>query len=217
MTAHSTGYDLAKRVIDMCVALIALALLSPVIAIVAVLVASGLGRPVLFRQARAGRAGKPFTLVKFRTMRDIDPARGLISDADRLTPLGQRLRSTSLDELPSLWNVVKGDMSLVGPRPLPTQYLNRYSPTEARRHDVLPGLTGLAQVRGRNALSWPAKFAFDLQYVERRSLGLDLRIIVETVRTVVRRTGIAADGEATAPEVLGSHASSGMAKRGADA
>jgi lipopolysaccharide/colanic/teichoic acid biosynthesis glycosyltransferase len=203
--------------VDVCVAVIASLILLPVLASVAIVVASGLGRPVLFRQVRAGRNGKPFTLIKFRTMRDIDPAHGLISDADRLTPLGRRLRSTSLDELPSLWNVLRGDMSLVGPRPLPVQYLGRYSPKEARRHDVRPGITGLAQVRGRNALSWADKFGFDVAYVESRSPSLDMRIIAETVLTVIRRNGIAADGEATAPEFLGTGARSTRSKRGADA
>jgi lipopolysaccharide/colanic/teichoic acid biosynthesis glycosyltransferase len=172
-------------------------------AVTANLVAVGLGRPVLFRQSRAGRNGKPFTLVKFRTMRDVDPAANRVTDADRLTGLGRFLRSTSLDELPTLCNVLSGDMSIVGPRPLPTRYLDRYSPAEARRHQVRPGITGLAQVRGRNLLSWQEKFRFDVQYVDDRSLSLDLRILAATVAIVFRRDGISAEGEATAPEFWG--------------
>ena len=197
-------HDRVQRTIDVTVAALALILLSPVILAVAVLVAWRLGRPVLFRQERPGLHGRTFTMVKFRTMRDVDPSRGMITDADRLTRLGRILRSTSLDELPTFVNILKGDMSLVGPRPLLVRYLDRYTPTQARRHEVRPGLTGLAQVRGRNALTWEAKFDLDVWYVQHRTLPLNLRIIAETFLTVVRRDGIAAAGDATMPEFTGS-------------
>jgi lipopolysaccharide/colanic/teichoic acid biosynthesis glycosyltransferase len=164
---------------------------------------------VLFRQTRAGLGGRPFRVVKFRTMRDVDPRRGLVTDAERLTPFGRWLRSTSLDELPTLWNVLSGDMTLVGPRPLPVRYLPRYSPTQGRRHEVRPGITGLAQVRGRNLLGWDAKLALDVSYVDARCAALDLRILRDTVVAVLRRDGITAEGEATAPEFLGSSAVAG--------
>ncbi|GGR92209.1 hypothetical protein GCM10010169_40750 [Micromonospora fulviviridis] len=195
--------DRRKRVLDVVAALLLLILAAPVTAVVAVAVAVGLGRPVLFRQPRAGRHGRTFRLVKFRTMRPPDPARGLVEDADRLTPLGRFLRATSLDELPSLWNVLRGDMSLVGPRPLLPEYLPRYSPTQARRHEVRPGITGLAQVRGRNSLSWEDKLRLDVRYVDTRTLRLDLSILLATVGTVLRREGISAAGMATAPEFVG--------------
>jgi lipopolysaccharide/colanic/teichoic acid biosynthesis glycosyltransferase len=191
-------------VVDVLAALAGLLVLLPVLLVVTVAVALALGRPVLFRQARAGLHGKPFTVLKFRTMLDVDPRRGLVTDAERLTRFGRFLRSTSLDELPSLWNVLCGDMSLVGPRPLPVRYLPRYSPEQARRHEVRPGVTGLAQARGRNSLSWDEKFAFDVSYVDDRSITLDLRILWETAATVLRRDGISAAGEATAAEFLGS-------------
>ncbi|MET7864836.1 sugar transferase [Micromonospora taraxaci] len=198
--------DRGKRVIDVVAAVILLALLVPVIATVALLVAVGLGRPVLFRQLRTGRHGDPFELIKFRTMRAPDPRLGLVEDGDRLTPLGRWLRATSLDELPTLWNVLRGEMSLVGPRPLLPEYLPRYSPHQARRHEVRPGVTGLAQVRGRNGLSWETKFDLDVEYVDTRCLALDLTILAATVRTVLRREGISAAGVATAPTFLGSPA-----------
>lgn len=203
------GYARAKRAADLLTAAVGLVVLAPVLAIVAVAVALALGRPVLFRQARAGLAGRPFTLVKFRTMRDVDPARGLVTDAERLTPFGQFLRSTSLDELPSLYNVLCGHMSLVGPRPLPVRYLPRYSAAQARRHEVRPGITGLAQVRGRNLLGWDEKFRLDVSYVDERCAGLDLRILAGTALAVLRRDGISAAGEATAPEFLGGSAPAG--------
>jgi lipopolysaccharide/colanic/teichoic acid biosynthesis glycosyltransferase len=196
-------HDLVQRSFDACLAAVALALLSPLVVIVAVLVGAALGRPVLFRQARPGLHGRPFTLVKFRTMLDVDPERGLISDADRMTRLGRLLRATSLDELPTLWNVLRGEMNLVGPRPLRMRYLTRYTPEQARRHLVRPGVTGLAQVRGRNALSWEEKFAWDVWYVDNRSLVLNARICAETVMTVLRRDGISAEGAVTAREFLG--------------
>ncbi|MEV7631652.1 sugar transferase [Microbacterium sp. NPDC089318] len=190
-------YDVLKRVLDLVSAGVALVLLSPVIAAVALAVAVKLGRPVLFAQKRPGRDEKIFTLYKFRSMRDVDPAKGLVTDEDRLTPFGKLLRSTSLDELPSLWNVLRGDMSIVGPRPLLVEYLPLYSPEQARRHEVRPGITGLAQASGRNALDWPQRFEMDIAYVDTRGPRLDLRILAATLRSVVVREGITADGHAT--------------------
>jgi lipopolysaccharide/colanic/teichoic acid biosynthesis glycosyltransferase len=190
-------YDLLKRVLDVLVSAILLVVTSPLQALVAALVAMKLGRPVLFRQPRPGRNGRVFTLVKFRTMKNADPARGLVTDADRLTSFGRALRATSLDELPTLWNVLKGDMSLVGPRPLLVEYLDRYTPEQARRHEVRPGVTGLAQASGRNALAWEEKFRLDVEYVDSRSLALDIRILFATVRAVFVREGISADGHVT--------------------
>jgi lipopolysaccharide/colanic/teichoic acid biosynthesis glycosyltransferase len=201
-------HDLLQRTLDVTVALVMLVVTAPLMLAVAALVASRLGRPVFFRQPRPGLHGRTFTMVKFRTMRDVDPARGLVTDADRMTRLGRLLRATSVDELPTFLNIVKGDMSLVGPRPLLVRYLDRYTPTQARRHLVRPGLTGLAQVRGRNALSWEDRFELDVWYVDHRTLPLNLRILAETVLTVLRRDGIAAEGEATMPEFLGTAADS---------
>jgi sugar transferase EpsL len=179
----------------------ALLLASPLIALVAVLVRCRIGFPVLFRQKRAGLSGKPFTLLKFRTMTDVRDIRGrLLPDAARLTRFGTFLRATSLDELPTLMNVFRGDMSLVGPRPLPLEYVPRYSPAQRRRLEVLPGITGWAQVNGRNALSWEEKLALDVWYVGHQSLLLDLRILLRTIRCVLRREGITHQGFATAPE-----------------
>ncbi|GIJ22546.1 sugar transferase [Micromonospora lutea] len=196
--------DPVKRLFDVVLATALLLLTAPLMAAVAAAVAMRLGRPVLFRQCRIGRDDRPFELIKFRTMRAPDPARGLLTDADRLTPLGRWLRATSLDELPTLWCVLRGDMSIVGPRPLLPEYLNRYTPDQARRHEVRPGITGLAQVRGRNSLDWDTKFSLDVEYVTNHSLRLDLSILAATVRTVLRRDGISADGNATMPEFLGS-------------
>ncbi|KAE8765246.1 sugar transferase [Georgenia thermotolerans] len=204
MRARRRPYDFVKRGGDLVVAGLGLALTAPMQAAVAVAVARNLGRPVLFRQERSGRNGEPFRLVKFRTMRDVNPAAGMVSDAERMTPFGAKLRATSLDELPSLWNVLRGDMSLVGPRPLLPQYLPLYTSEQARRHEVRPGVTGYAQVSGRNALSWEERFALDVEYVERRSFLLDLRILVATIRTVVRREGIAAEGHVTMAPFIGS-------------
>lgn len=182
---------LAKRAVDLALAGIALAVLSPVLAIVALVVRVGMGSPVLFRQTRPGLGGRPFELLKFRTMRAAHHEAGRpLSDAERLTPLGKSLRSTSLDELPQLWNVIRGDMSLVGPRPLLTEYLSLYSPEQARRHEVRPGLTGWAQVNGRNTLSWERRFELDVWYVDHWSLALDLRILWLTLLRVSRREGI---------------------------
>ena len=198
-----TSYDGYKRAGDAALAGLGLVLTLPVQAVVAVLVAVKLGRPVLFKQSRPGLQGEIFTLYKFRTMKSPDPARGLVSDEHRLTPFGRTLRATSLDELPTLYNVIRGDMSLVGPRPLLVQYLSRYSLEQARRHDVRPGITGLAQASGRNALSWEQKFALDVYYVDHRSLALDLSILVKTVRALIIRDGISAADNVTMPEFLG--------------
>jgi sugar transferase EpsL len=195
---------MAKRLLDLLVAAAALLLFSPLLLLVALLVRVQLGSPVLFRQLRPGLHGKPFELIKFRTMRPESEERsGVASDAGRLTRLGRLLRSASLDELPELWNVLRGDMSLVGPRPLLMQYLSRYSPEQARRHEVRPGLTGWAQVNGRNALGWEEKFALDVWYVDNRSMLLDLRILAMTAWQVVRPRGISAEGAATMPEFMG--------------
>ena len=193
-----------KRVFDLVVTLPAFLVSIPVQGVVALLVRSRLGKPVFFRQQRPGLHGEPFEMVKFRTMLDPDPARGLVDDAQRLTRLGRFLRATSLDELPSLWNIVRGDMSLVGPRPLLMRYLPLYSTEQARRHDVRPGLTGLAQISGRNALSWEQKFELDVEYVDHHTLRGDVAILGATVGKVLRRDGIAADDSVTMPEFMGS-------------
>lgn len=192
-----------KRLMDIVLTTPALLVSLPIQAGVAAAICLTMGRPVLFRQQRPGLRGEPFEMLKFRTMHLPDPDRGLVTDADRMTRVGGFLRSTSLDELPTLWNIVKGDMSLVGPRPLLMQYLERYSPEQARRHEVRPGLTGLAQVSGRNAISWTAKFAHDVEYVDTHSFALDLKVILRTALQVVRREGISAEGEATMPEFTG--------------
>lgn len=190
-----------KRLFDLAVVLLAAPFWIPVLAVLAVLVRLKLGSPVLFRQDRPGRGGRIFQLVKFRTMTDARDASGaLLPDAVRLTPFGRWLRSSSLDELPELWNVLVGEMSLVGPRPLLVRYLERYTPEQRRRHDVPPGITGWAQVNGRNAISWEQKFALDVWYVDNRSLLLDVQILFSTVTQVFRRQGISAAGEATMPE-----------------
>jgi len=188
----------AKRLLDLSLVLPGLVLLAPVLLAVALAVRLRLGSGVFFRQERPGLYGKPFVILKFRTMLPGDGP-----DAQRLTPFGRFLRASSLDELPELLNVLAGDMSLVGPRPLLMQYLPRYTPKQARRHEVLPGITGWAQVNGRNALTWDQKFALDVWYVDNRSLALDLAILWRTLRAVVRRQGISAAGEATMPEFMG--------------
>lgn len=198
-----------KRLFDLFVVILAAPFWLPVLAVVAVLVRVKLGTPVFFRQKRPGRGAVIFEMVKFRSMTDARDAQGqLLPDAVRLTSFGKFLRSTSLDELPELWNVLRGDMSLVGPRPLLVQYLERYSPRQTRRHEVRPGITGLAQVKGRNALSWDEKFEWDVRYVETQSLWLDLTILFLTVKTVFFRTGISAAGDATMPEFRGGGARS---------
>lgn len=195
----------AKRLIDIVIAGLGLLLLSPVFLAIMIAILVERRGPVFFRQRRPGLHGRPFTLVKFRSMTDQREAAGaLLPDSARLTRLGHWLRSTSLDELPELWNVLLGAMSLVGPRPLLMQYLDRYSPEQARRHDVRPGLTGYAQIKGRNSLSWDDKLALDIWYVDHRSLALDLRIIAATMLQVIRREGISAPGEATMGEFMGS-------------
>ena len=193
-----------KRAFDVVVAGVGLVVLSPVLAVVAVLVRLRLGSPVLFRQERAGMDGAAFVLAKFRTMTDErGPDGELLPDEDRLPAFGAFLRSTSLDELPELVHVLKGDMSLVGPRPLPTKYLARYSPRQARRHEVRPGITGWAQVNGRNTTSWAERLEMDVWYVDNRSLLLDLKVLWRTVRVVASREGVAEDGRATMTEFLG--------------
>lgn len=184
-------YRPGKRLFDIFVAAAALVALSPVLAVLAVQVARKMGRPVLFVQVRPGKDAKPFRMLKFRTMRDaVGPDGAPLPDAERLTPLGAWLRATSLDELPELWNVLRGDMSLVGPRPLLMEYLPLYSPEQARRHEVRPGITGWAQINGRNAISWDEKFAHDIWYVDNAGFLLDLRILAGTVRKVLARADI---------------------------
>ena len=194
-----------SRILDLFVATAVLVLGAPVILVVAILVRVQLGSPVLFRQQRAGRGGETFELVKFRTMRDPRPGEeGPEFDEVRLTKLGRILRSTSLDELPTMVNVLRGQMAIVGPRPLPVRYLPRYSAEHARRHEVRGGITGLAQTNGRNSISWDEQLDLDVQYVEQRSLALDLRIVGRTLSTVVRREGISEEGHATRSEFPGS-------------
>lgn len=189
-----------KRLFDVSAAACALLLLSPVILAVALLIYIKLGTPVFFRQRRPGRNGRPFLMLKFRTMLDANDKQGNpLPDGQRMTPYGSFLRATSLDELPELWNVVKGDMSLVGPRPLLMEYLPLYSETQYRRHEVRPGVTGWAQVNGRNAISWEDKFKLDVWYVDNRSFWLDLKILFLTVKKVLVRDGISAQGDATMP------------------
>ena len=193
-----------KRIQDFICALIAMILLSPILLVVAILVRTKLGSPILFVQERPGLNGKVFKLYKFRTM--LPPKDGKIDplqDALRLTSFGKKLRSTSLDELPELFNILKGDMSVVGPRPLLTRYLSRYNAQQARRHEVRPGFTGLAQVNGRNAISWEEKFTWDVKYVDRITFFGDWKIIFATIRTVIKKEGISAKGEATMGEFMG--------------
>ncbi|WP_285259525.1 sugar transferase [Halopseudomonas bauzanensis] len=193
-----------KRIFDVVASATALLLLSPVIAIVAWQISRKMGSPVLFRQVRPGLNGKPFEMVKFRTMKDaVDAAGNPLPDSERMTPFGQFLRSSSLDELPELWNVLKGDMSLVGPRPLLMEYLPLYSAEQYRRHEARPGVTGWAQINGRNSLSWDDKFKLDVWYVDNQSLWLDIKILFLTVKKVVVRDGINADGEATMSKFTG--------------
>lgn len=195
-----------KRLFDVLASALALVVLLPVIVVVAVLIHRKLGSPVLFRQTRPGLNGKPFKMVKFRTMLDARDKHGNpLPDDQRMTPFGSFLRATSLDELPELWNVLKGDMSLVGPRPLLMEYLPLYSKEQYRRHEVRPGVTGWAQVNGRNAISWEDKFRLDVWYVDNQSLWLDLKILFLTVKKVLVRDGISGDGEVTASKFTGSN------------
>ncbi len=194
-----------KRLFDVVAAAMGLVVLSPVIAVVAYLIRKRLGSPVLFRQVRPGLGGKPFEMVKFRTMRDaVDADGNPLPDSERMTDFGRFLRSSSLDELPELWNVIKGDMSLVGPRPLLMEYLPLYDAEQLRRHEVRPGVTGWAQINGRNALSWDEKFKLDVWYVKNQSFWLDLKIILLTIKKVLIKDGISAEGEVTMSKFTGS-------------
>lgn len=194
-----------KRVVDIVVAACLLVVLAPVLFALSLVVVATMGTPLIFSQNRPGLNGRPFRLVKFRTMNDQRDQEGnLLPDGHRLTRVGRFLRSTSLDELPELWNVLKGDMSLVGPRPLLIEYLPFYTPVQARRHEVRPGITGWAQVNGRNALSWEERFQLDVWYVDNQSLGLDLLILWKTISKILRREGIAHEGHATMPKFTGS-------------
>jgi lipopolysaccharide/colanic/teichoic acid biosynthesis glycosyltransferase len=196
-----------KRAVDLASLAALLPAVLPLILIISAAVRLSLGSPVLFRQVRPGLRGKPFRIYKFRTMHDLcDASGGLLSDAERLTRFGRLLRSTSLDELPSFWNVLRGEMSLIGPRPLLMEYVPLYSAQQARRHEVLPGVTGWAQVNGRNALTWEDKLRLDVWYVDHVSLALDLRILACTVWSVIRREGISAQGHATFPRFTGTQA-----------
>lgn len=198
------GVPPSKRIFDLMITLPGIILISPLIGLVALMVLINHGRPIFFQQLRPGYKGKPFSISKFRTMRDLrDPQGNLLPDELRLTKLGRFLRSTSLDELPELANILLGDMSLVGPRPLLMQYLSRYTPEQARRHDVLPGITGWAQVNGRNALTWQDKFRLDVWYVDHWSLALDIKILLLTLLKVLTREGINQPGHATAEEFMG--------------
>jgi len=202
--AKSAKIPIGKRIFDLILSTIGLVVLSPLILATALAVWIGLGWPVIFGQKRPGFRAKIFTIYKFRTMRDLRDRDGkLLPDAERMTKLGRFIRSTSLDELPELFNVLKGEMSIVGPRPLLIAYLDRYTPEQSRRHDVLPGITGWAQVNGRNAISWEEKFALDVWYVDHWSLWLDIRIIFLSVWKVLKRESINTPGAATAPEFMG--------------
>ena len=193
-----------KRLLDIVIASSALVLLSPVYAFVAYKVRKNLGSPVLFRQVRPGLNGKPFEMIKFRSMKDAVDAQGhSLPDSERLPPFGQMLRSSSLDEMPELWNVIKGDMSIVGPRPLLMEYLPLYNSEQAKRHEVRPGITGYAQVNGRNAISWEKKFELDTWYVENQSLWLDFKIMLKTVKKVLAKDDISAEGEVTMHKFTG--------------
>lgn len=199
------GVPLSKRLFDLILTLPGLILISPLLGLICVLVRIFLGSPVVFRQIRPGKSGDPFTVFKFRTMTEArDPGENLLSDAERMTGLGRFLRSLSIDELPELFNVLRGEMSLVGPRPLLIQYLDRYSTEQARRHEVLPGMTGWAQVNGRNALTWEDKFRYDVWYVDNWSLWLDVKILLTTLWKVITREGISQLGHTTSEEFMGS-------------
>lgn len=196
---------MVQRLFDIVVSALGLVFLSPVIAVVAFQIRRKLGSPVFFRQTRPGKYGRPFQMIKFRTMKDVAGAEGNpLPDDQRMTPFGSFLRATSLDELPELWNVLKGEMSLVGPRPLLMEYLPLYSKKQYRRHEVRPGVTGWAQVNGRNAISWEDKFRLDVWYVDNRSLWLDLKILFLTIKKVLRREGVSSEGEVTMSKFKGS-------------
>lgn len=205
---------LSKRALDLILAVPAVLVTAPMLVIAMIVIRLTDGPPVFFRQIRPGYKGRPFTLYKLRTMNNSQDGSGALApDAVRLTPVGRILRRWSIDELPQLWNVVRGDMSLVGPRPLLMRYLDRYTPEQARRHDVKPGITGWAQIKGRNALTWEEKFKLDVWYVDHRSLWVDLRILVVTASRVLRRHGITQEGHATMPEFIGSRE---LTRKGAD-
>lgn len=196
---------MTKRLMDILGSTIGLAIFSPILILLYFMIRRDMGTPVVFRQVRPGKNGQPFRMLKFRSMRDASSPDGKpLPDAERITVLGSKLRSSSIDELPGLWNVLKGDMSLVGPRPLLVEYMPLYSAHQARRHEVRPGITGWAQVNGRNSLSWEEKFELDVWYVDNRSIRLDLKIIWITIRKVIKRDGISADGEVTMPRFTGS-------------
>lgn len=206
MAVEGVECTVIKRLLDIAGAGIGLLLLAPTILVVSLLIWKKLGSPILFRQIRPGKNGKPFQMIKFRTMLDAVDAQGNpLPDSERMTPFGQFLRSSSLDELPGLWNVLKGEMSLVGPRPLLMEYLSLYSNEQYRRHDVRPGVTGWAQVNGRNAISWEDKFKLDVWYVDNRSFWLDLKILFLTVKKVLVRDGISGEGEVTMSKFTGSN------------
>jgi lipopolysaccharide/colanic/teichoic acid biosynthesis glycosyltransferase len=205
MTGDRSHIPLSKRLFDLTLTSLGLILISPLLIVLALLVRIAHGRPVIFRQVRPGYRAKPFGIYKFRTMTDVRDAEGnLLPDKQRLTRLGRFLRSLSLDELPELFNILRGEMSLVGPRPLLMQYLDRYTPEQARRHAVLPGITGWAQINGRNILTWEDKFRLDVWYVDHWSLWLDIKILALTLWKVIRREGISQPGHATAEEFMGS-------------
>lgn len=208
-------YDRLKRGVDVVGSSVGIIVLSPVIGAVALAVRVKLGSPVLFKQQRPGQHGQIFTIYKFRSMLSVDEAKGLVTNDERLTSFGRKLRSTSLDELPSLFNVLKGDMSIVGPRPLYVKYLERYSPEQARRHEVKPGITGLAQVNGRNSADWQDRLAMDVEYVDDRSLVMDVKIILKTLTTAIRRDGISAEGFAAGTTFTGQGAESIAEREGA--
>lgn len=198
------GVPPGKRALDLALTIVGGAILLPFLLLIALAVYLTMGRPVLFCQRRPGLRGEPFELYKFRTMREIKDEQGrLLPDSERLTRFGRFLRSLSMDELPELWNVLRGEMSLVGPRPLLMQYLERYTPEQARRHEVLPGITGWAQINGRNALTWEDKFRFDVWYVDNRTLWLDIKILFITLWKAIKREGISQQGHATAEEFMG--------------
>jgi lipopolysaccharide/colanic/teichoic acid biosynthesis glycosyltransferase len=205
MSFFPKGVPIQKRLLDLLITIPGIILISPLLGLIALLVLLRFGPPVLFRQVRPGFRGEPFTIYKFRTMTDsYDQDGKLLPDSERLTRLGQFLRSLSLDELPAFVNVLRGEMSVVGPRPLLMQYLDRYTQEQARRHEVLPGITGWAQVNGRNVLTWEDKFRFDVWYVDNWSLGLDIKILFLTIWRVLKREGISQPGHVTAEEFLGS-------------
>lgn len=203
MKSHRKNYDYTKRILDIAGAGLGLVVLSPVIAGVSLAVRVKLGSPVIFKQPRPGKDEKIFTLYKFRSMRDVDEAADLVSNEDRITPFGKKLRATSLDELPSLWNVLRGEMSLVGPRPLHIRYLERYDDRQRRRHEVRPGITGFAQVSGRNLLGWSDRFERDIEYVDTHSFAVDVRVLLTTIKEVFQKSGITAEGRVASSEFDG--------------